>query len=110
MSYVHKEVNGVDLVELEESIDLYSAPPIKKFLRTLLKSENKKILISMERVSFIDSSGLGMLVNLFFECKQRDIRVKLASVSAEARNVFKQTKMESNFEMFDTVNEAMASF
>ncbi|MBK8395834.1 MAG: STAS domain-containing protein [Leptospiraceae bacterium] len=110
MSYIHKEVNGVDVVELIEAIDLYSAPPIKKFLRTLLKSENKKIIISLEKVTFIDSSGLGMLVNLLFECQQREIRIKLANVSLESKNVFRQTKMQSNFEIFDTVNEALASF
>jgi len=110
MSYIHTEINSVDVVELIEAIDLYSAPPIKKFLKSLLKSENKKILISLEKVTFIDSSGLGMLVNLFFDCQQRDIQIKLANVSAEAKNVLRQTKMERNFEIFDTVNEALASF
>lgn len=109
MSYTHKEMNGVDVVELEDSIDLYSAPPIKKFLKTLLVSKNKKIVISLEKVTFLDSSGLGMLVNLFFECKQRDVIIKLANVSAEAGNIFRQTKMEKNFEIYKTVSEAIAS-
>ena len=110
MSYIHIEINSVDVVELEESIDLYSAPPIKKFLKTLVLNKNKKIVISLEKVTFLDSSGLGMLVNLFFECKQREVQIKLAKVSAEARNIFRQTKMENNFEIFETVNEAIASF
>ncbi len=110
MSYIHKEVNGVDLVELDGAIDLYSAPPVKKFLKSLLKNDNKKIVISLEKVTFLDSSGLGMLVNLFFECKQHEIGIKLANVSVEARNVFRQTKMENNFEIFNSVNEALASF
>ncbi len=110
MSYIHKEINGVDVVELDGPIDLYSAPPVKKSLKALLKSENKKIVISLEKVTFLDSSGLGMLVNLFFECKQREIGIKLANVSAEARNVFRQTKMENNFEIFNSVSEAIASF
>lgn len=42
MSYIHNEINSVDVVELEESIDLYSAPPIKKFLKTLVLNKNKK--------------------------------------------------------------------
>jgi|JI8StandDraft_1071087.scaffolds.fasta_scaffold306015_1 anti-sigma B factor antagonist len=110
MSYIHKEINGADVVDLDGSIDLYSAPPVKKFLKSLLRNDNKKIIISLEKVTFLDSSGLGMLVNLFFECKQLEIGIKLANVSAEAKNVFRQTKMENNFEIYESLEEALASF
>ena len=43
MSYIHKEVNGIDILALEDSIDLYSTPPIKKFVKTLLRGNEKKI-------------------------------------------------------------------
>lgn len=110
MSYVHKEVNGVDVVELEDSIDLYSTPQIKKFTKTLLKGPDRKIVITMERVTFIDSSGLGMLVNLFFECRQKGIGIKLANMSAEARRIFTITKLTENYEILDTLDDAIKSF
>lgn len=110
MSYTHRVVSGVDVVELEDSIDLYSAPPIKKFLRTLMKDENKKIVISLEKVSFLDSSGLGMLMNLHFECKERQINFKLASVSSQAMHNLRQAKIEGNFEIVPYVRNAIESF
>ena len=110
MSYIHKEVNGIDILALEDSIDLYSTPPIKKFAKTLLRGPDGKIIITMEKVTFIDSSGLGMLVNLFFECKQKGIRVKLADMSSEAKRILTITKLTQNYEIHETLEDAINSF
>jgi anti-sigma B factor antagonist len=110
MGYVHKKVVGVDVIELDDSVDLYSVPELKKFCKELLKKESKRIVINMEKLKFIDSSGLGMLVNLAHECKQTEVGLKLASMSPEAERTFNLTKMQSNFEIFGTVNEAIRSF
>ncbi|MBK8395930.1 MAG: STAS domain-containing protein [Leptospiraceae bacterium] len=110
MSYVHREENGVDILSLEGSIDLYSTPLIKKFAKSLLKSVNSKIIISMENVTFVDSSGLGMVVNLFFECKQKGIEIKLASLSKEAKRVFAVTKLSQNYAFYESIQDAIYSF
>jgi anti-sigma B factor antagonist len=110
MGYMHKKVVGVDVIELDDSVDLYSVPELKKFCKELIKKESKRIVINMEKLKFIDSSGLGMLVNLSHECKQTDVGLKLASMSVEAERTFNLTKMQSNFEIFGTVNEAIRSF
>jgi len=110
MGYAHKRVVGVDVIELDDAIDLYSVPELKKFCKELIKKESKRIVIGMEKLTFIDSSGLGMLVNLSHECKQSDVGLKLANMSVEAERTFNLTKMQSNFEIFPTVNEAIRSF
>lgn len=45
MAYTHKVVVGVDVVELEEDVDLYSVPELKKFSKELLKKNNKKLFL-----------------------------------------------------------------
>jgi anti-sigma B factor antagonist len=110
MSYKHKVVVGIDVIELEESVDLYSVPEIKKFCKEIIKKDNKKLIISLEKIKFIDSSGLGMLVNVKHECNENKAVLKLASLSIEADRIFSLTKMQNNFEIFPTVNEAIRSF
>jgi anti-sigma B factor antagonist len=110
MSYVHKTVVGVDVVELEDSVDLYSVTDLKSFCKELMKNGNKKIVLGMEKLKFIDSSGLGMLLNLGYECKEKGVGLKIASLSAEADKTFKFTKMHEKFEIFGSVNEAIRSF
>jgi anti-sigma B factor antagonist len=110
MGYAHKVVVGVDVVELDDAVDLYSVPELKKFCRDLIKKENKKIVLGMEKLKFIDSSGLGMLVNLSHECKQNGVGLKIANMSIEAERTFNLTKMQDNFEIYKTINEAIRSF
>lgn len=110
MSYIHTEMDGVDVLSLADSIDLYSTPHIKKIIKNLLRNANCKIVLSMEKVTFIDSSGLGMLVNLFFESKQKGIRIKLANMSPEAKRIFVITKLIQNYEIYDTLEDAIKSF
>lgn len=110
MNYNHKQINGVDVIELVDSIDLYSAPQIKKFAKTLLTDSERKIVISLEKTNFLDSSGLGMLVNLFFECRQREIQIKMASLSEKAKKIFVVAKLTDTYETYETLEEAMQSF
>lgn len=110
MGYSHKKVVGVDVIELVEEVDLYSVPELKKFCKELLKKESKRIVFNLEKLKFIDSSGLGMLVNISHECKQNDVGLKLASMSIEAERTFNLTKMQDNFEIYGSVNEAIRSF
>lgn len=110
MNYTHSQIDNIDILELEESIDLYSTPMVKKFAKTLLNSPDRKIIISLEKVTFIDSSGLGMLVNLFFECRQKNIPIRLAVLSDKAKKIFTISKLNENYQIYSTIEEAMQSF
>lgn len=110
MAYSHRVVSGIDIVSIEDSMDLYSVPELKKFCRSLARNENSKIVLVLQKVHFMDSSGLGMLTNLFFECQQKGIPLKLANLSAEAKRMFALTKLEKSFRLYSTEEEAIRDF
>jgi anti-sigma B factor antagonist len=110
MSYTHKTIVGVDVIELEESIDLYSVPELKKFCKDLLKKGSKNLVLGMEKLTYMDSSGLGMLINLGFECGEQGIGLKLAALSPDIDKLFTLTKIHEKFTICGTVNEAIRSF
>lgn len=110
MAYSHRVVSGIDIVDIQDSMDLYSVPELKKFCRNLTHKEGIKILLVLSKVHFLDSSGLGMLTNLFFECQQKGIPLKLANLSAEAKRLFVLTKLENNFHIYETEEDAIKSF
>ncbi len=100
MSFTHRIVDGYDLIDLHDSLDLYTVPELKDFCWSLLKKpETKRIMLVMEDLGYIDSSGLGMLTNLHFECKQQGIQLKLASLSPESAKIFSLTKMDLTFDI-----------
>lgn len=110
MAYSHKVTSGVDIVEIRESMDLYSVPDLKKFCKNLTHKEGVKILLTLEKVHFMDSSGLGMLTNLFFECQQKGVPLKLSNLSAEVKRLFVLTKLEHNFQVYESEEEAIKAF
>ncbi|HMV45695.1 MAG TPA: STAS domain-containing protein [Leptospiraceae bacterium] len=110
MPFSHKYISGVDVIDIEDSMDLYTVPEIKKFCRNLTFKENAKILLTLKKVNFMDSSGLGMLTNIFFECKQKAIPLKLADLSGEVRRMLSLTKLDLSFPIYETQEEAIKSF
>lgn len=110
MEIEHDVINGIDVIELHENINLYSTPSIKKFLRSLLNSPDRKIIISMEKVIYIDSTGIGMLVGLFFESKQKNIQIRLTNLSTDARRILTVTKLLESYEIRENLEDAIKSF
>ena len=110
MAYSHRLVSGIDIVDISDSMDLYSVPDLKKFCKNLTHKEGVKILLTLEKVHFLDSSGLGMLTNLYFECQQKGIPLKLARLSAEAKRLFVLTKLEQSIPIYETEEDAISRY
>ena len=110
MAYSHSLVSGIDIVYVEDSMDLYSVPALKKFCKTLIKDENTKIILVLKKVHFLDSSGLGMLTNIFFECQQKGIPLKFANLSSEVKRMFALTKLDKSLRIYETEEEAISDF
>ncbi len=102
MDFSHRVVSGVDVIDLEGSVDSYSVNEVKKFYKTLLKAGSTKILFSLDKVTFLDSSGLGFLTNVFFESKTKGFTFKISDLSEEAKRAIGLTRMGEDFEIFDT--------
>lgn len=73
-------------------------------------SENKQVVIDLEKVSYIDSSGLGILAGLFTTARKAGGAIKLAKVNPLLRDMLQITKLFTVFEVFDRAEDAAASF
>ena len=66
-----------------------------------------KIVIDFARVSYMNSTGLGMLVSAHMACRNREGFLRLANISKRINNVFLITKLAFVFDTFDSVDEAV---
>jgi len=71
----------------------------------MLNNGDRIILIDLENVSFIDSSGLGGLVNAFKSTRSAGGRFILCSVCKQARMLLEITGMDQVFEIFPTPSD-----
>lgn len=102
----------VDIVILDISgeIDLYNAPEIKDIINKLIDEKKYNVVINLQEVSYIDSSGIGALISSLSNLKKYQGGLKIINVFASVRKVFELTKLTSFFEIFDSEDEAISSF
>ncbi len=83
---------------------------IKKRTNELLQEDNPKIILDLTDVNFVDSSGVGFLINILKTLASKNIGLKIANINDTVKNVLKQMKLYSFFEHYESVDEALESF
>ena len=58
----HYDKDGIEVVDVEGEIDIYTAPRLRELLIDLVSKNNYQLVVNLEKVGFLDSTGLGVLV------------------------------------------------
>jgi anti-sigma B factor antagonist len=82
---------------------------LRESLKKLL-SGTKKIVLNLSGVNYIDSGGLGTLVGIYSSARAAGADIKLTGLGQRLRDVLAITKLSTVFEVYDTEQEAIASF
>ncbi|HYL47299.1 MAG TPA: STAS domain-containing protein [Candidatus Limnocylindrales bacterium] len=72
--------------------------------------ECNQVVVDLGNASYIDSSGIGVLVSLFSTAKRAGGGIKLAKLSPQLENTLQITKILTVFEVFDRAEDAATSF
>lgn len=91
-------------LELENSSELWI------FLKTIIDGGAKKILINMKDIEYIDSAGIGILINTAKLIRKKNGDILLSNVSAEIKNIFKVVSLQDFINLFPTEVEAINHF
>lgn len=110
MDITKKTKGDIVILEIVGEIDLYNAPEIKDIISKLIEERSYNVIIDLEKVSYIDSSGIGALISSLSNLKKYHGGLKIINVYASVRKVFELTKLTSFFEIYDSEEEAIASF
>lgn len=85
------------------------AEVMEKFPENLIE-EKKNIIVDMSQVCHIDSCGLGALVKLLQKCKTYRGTLKMFALQTHSQIVFRITRLDKIFEIYDTFEECENSF
>lgn len=106
-----REVNGVVIVDLSGRITLGEASgKLRDTVRDLLSKGNKKILLNLGDVTYIDSSGLGELVSSYTTAANQGAKVKLLNVQKKVDDLLQITKLYTVFDSYDDESKAVSSY
>ena len=104
-------VDGVAVVALEGRIVLgEESTALREKVKSLLATGQKKIVLNMDKVSYIDSSGLGALVAAHTSARAQGASLKISNLGSKFQEILLVTKLVTVFEVSGTEAEAIASF
>ncbi|MCH1900299.1 STAS domain-containing protein [Leptospira interrogans] len=110
MEITRRESGNIVILDINGEIDLCNAPEIKDVIAKLIEEQKYYTIINLEKVSYIDSSGIGALISSLSNLKKYQGGLKIINVSGSVRKVFELTKLTSFFEIFDNESEAVSAF
>ena len=83
---------------------------LKDKIQSLLQQGYRKMLLDMGHVSYVDSAGLGQLVQVFATTSHLGGSLKLLNLTKRLKDLLVLTKLLTVFETYDSEAEAIASF
>jgi len=107
----NRVVGDVSVVDVAGRITLgEGASALRENIRGLVGKGNKRILLNLNNVSYIDSSGIGELVSGFTTVTNQGGVLKLLGLTKRVKDLLQITKLYTVFEVYDNEATAVRSF
>src|SRR5579883_1752770 len=106
-----RQVDGVTILDLSGRITLgEGSVQLLDAIRDLLGKGQKKILLNLADVNYIDSSGIGELVSAYTTVRNQGGELKLLNLTKKVHDLLQITKLYTVFDVKDDEATAIASF
>jgi len=111
LEITQRETNGIYLLALKGRLALgQESSGLRAMVDELLASGATRIVINLEHVSFVDSAGLGALIEMHRKAKTRGARLMLCHLGPKLRQALELARLLPIFETCPTEAAAIASF
>jgi len=105
----HYNKDGIEVVDVEGEIDIYTAPRLRELLIDLAGKNSYQLVVNMEKVGFLDSTGLGVLVGGLKRVRAHDGSLDLVCTQERILKIFRITGLTKVFGIHQTVDQAIAA-
>lgn len=111
MKITSRESSGITIMDLSGQLTLGEGDEkLRDAVEKALAAGNKKLLLNMKKVGFMDSSGVGELVGCYTTVSRAGGKLKLYSLNDKVHDLLQITQLISVFETFDDEGSAVKSF
>ena len=106
-----RELGDIVIVDLNGRITLgEGCQSVGELVHELIAKNQKKILLNLAEVNFIDSAGIGTLTKCFVAAKRNGGAIKLLHLTTKIRDLLQITNLYTVFEVFSDEQVAISSF
>jgi anti-sigma B factor antagonist len=101
--------NGWQVVTVSGEIDVHSGPILRDHLQRCLDDGERDIVVDLSGVPFLDSSGLGVLVEAYRRARSAGRLLRLASCRPAVATIFQITALDKAFSLHPAVEDAISA-
>ena len=107
-----EKINNVIVVSFNNITRLNAlvAEPVKEEIKSLFNKPNTKMILNLEGVQFIDSSGFGVFLSVMKVANNNYGAFKICNVGNEVMELFKLLQLHNVFEIYPTVEDCLKHF
>jgi len=100
---------GVRVLSVAGELDAATAPQLSEAMDAVIDSDSPAILLDLSDCSFIDSTGLGVVVSGRSRVLEQGRRFELCCAGAQAKRILEITGLDDAFGLYETRDDALAS-
>ncbi len=105
----HYNKDGIEVVNVEGEIDISTAPRLREMLIDLATTGNYRLIVNLDKVGFLDSTALGVLVGGLKRVRAHDGSLDLVCTQQRILNIFPITGLTKVFGIYQSVDQAIAA-
>ena len=102
------ERDGYSVLAVSGEVDVATVPRLREQLHGLVAQGDTSIVVDLDAVDFLDSTGLGVLVGALKRVRSSGGELYLVCTQPRIRKVFEVTGLTKVFSIHDSVDEAVA--
>src|SRR6059058_2060327 len=105
----HHARDGIEVIDVQGEIDMYTAPRLRELLIDLVSRGSYQLVVNLDKVGFLDSTGLGVLVGGLRRVRAHDGSLDLVCTQARILKILKITGLTEVFGIYETADQAIAA-
>ena len=105
----HHAKDGIEVIDVQGEIDMYTAPRLRELLIDLVSKGSYQLVVNLDKVGFLDSTGLGVLVGGLKRVRAHDGSLDLVCTQQRILKILKITGLTEVFAIYETVDQAIAA-
>lgn len=110
MNLTQQQLDGFNVLLInEERIDAHNSSDLKVFIIDMIEEGGLNIVVQLQQVKFIDSSGLGALLAGFKHAAAKSGKLALSNLQPQVLSMFELTRLNRVFEIYNDLEEATTS-
>jgi len=108
LSWEHTTL-GAAVFAVNGELDIYTAPEFKERLASLIEGGTHQLILDLEGLEFLDSTGLGALLGALKKIRSHDGYIDIVCTQRRILRIFKITSLDKVFGIYDSASDALAS-